>query len=146
MASNVCVCRPDKQLEEGIKQFRTRQDKPGQASALVMKVDKESQTIVLEELLENLESLEELTDSLPDHQPRFIVYSCCLEHADGRNSFPMVFIFFSPRDCKPELQMMYAGSKLELVNKVRLRLRLSESVRSIDFVRCPSNMFLKFGS
>ena len=146
MASNVCVCKPDKQLEEGIKQFRTRQDKPGQASALVMKVDKESQTIVLEELLENLESLEELTDSLPDHQPRFIVYSCCLEHADGRNSFPMVFIFFSPRDCKPELQMMYAGSKLELVNKVRLRLRLSESVRSIDFVRCPSNMFLKFGS
>ena len=146
MASNVCVCKPDKQLEEGIKQFRTRQDKPGQASALVMKVDKESQTIVLEELLGNLETLEELTDSLPDHQPRFIVYSCCLEHADGRNSFPMVFIFFSPRDCKPELQMMYAGSKLELVNKVRLRLRLSESVRSIDFVRCPSNMFLKFGS
>ena len=146
MASNVCVCKPDKQLEEGIKQFRTRQEKPGQASALVMKVDKESQTIVLEELLENLDSLEELTDSLPDHQPRFIVYSCCLEHADGRNSFPMVFIFFSPRDCKPELQMMYAGSKLELVNKVRLRLRLSESVRSIDFVRCPSNMFLKFGS
>lgn len=126
MASNVCVCRTDKQLEEAIKQFRTRQEKPGQASALVMKVDKESQTIVLEELLENLDSLEELTDSLPDHQPRFIVYSCCLEHGDGRSSFPMVFIFFSPRDCKPELQMMYAGSKLELVNKVRLRL--SESV------------------
>ena len=25
------------------------------------------------------------------------------------------------RDCKPELQMLYAGSKLELVNKVQLQ-------------------------
>ena len=119
MASNVCVCRVDPQLEQEIKQFRTRKEKVARGSALVMKVDKESQTIVLDELLENLESLEELTDSLPDHQPRFIVYTCCLEHEDGRNSFPIIFIFFSPRDCKPELQMMYAGSKLELVNKVR---------------------------
>ena len=138
MASNVCVCRPDKQLEEGIKQFRSRQEKPGHASALVMKVDKESQTIVLDELLENLESLEELTDSLPDHQPRFIVYTCCLEHADGRNSFPMVFIFLSPRDCKPELQMMYAGSKLDLVNKVRLGNVLSEDIRRLSLTGVPA--------
>ena len=121
MASNVCVCGLDPHLEQQIKQFRTRKEKVARASALVMKVDKESRTIVLDELLENLESLEELTDSLPDHQPRFIVYTCCLEHQDGRNSFPIIFIFFSPRDCKPELQMMYAGSKLELVNKVELQ-------------------------
>ena len=123
MASNVCVCRVDPGLEGDLKLFRTRQEKPGQASALVMKVDKESQTIVMEELLENLQNMEELTDCLPDHQPRFIVYTCCLEHQDGRHSFPMVFIFFSPRDCKPELQMMYAGSKLELVNKVHWKLK-----------------------
>ena len=84
------------------------------------KVDTDTKTIVLDELLEDLESLEELTDALPDHQPRFVVYTCCLTHSDGRASYPMCFIFFSPRDCKPELQMMYAGSKLDLVNKVSI--------------------------
>ena len=87
-------------------------------SALIMKVDRESQTIVMDELLEDLENLEELRDNLPDHQPRYIIYTCCLSHDDGRASYPMCFIFFSPRDCKPEMQMMYAGSRNHLVNKV----------------------------
>ena len=116
MSSNVVVCQVDPELQSQLTSFRSRKEKV--ASALVMKVDKETQTVVLDELLEDLESLEELRDSLPDHQPRFIVYTCCLSHSDGRSSFPMCFIFFSPRDCKPEMQMMYAGSKLELVNKV----------------------------
>ena len=118
MSSNVVVCQVDPELQSQLTRFRSRKEKV--ASALVMKVDKETQTVVLDELLEDLESLEELRDSLPDHQPRFIVYTCCLSHSDGRSSFPMCFIFFSPRDCKPEMQMMYAGSKLELVNKVIL--------------------------
>lgn len=118
MSSNVVVCQVDPELQSQLTSFRSRKEKV--ASALVMKVDKETQTVVLDELLEDLESLEELRDSLPDHQPRFIVYTCCLSHSDGRSSFPMCFIFFSPRDCKPEMQMMYAGSKLELVNKVIL--------------------------
>ena len=35
-----------------------------------VKVDRESQTIVCDELLEDLEDIEELRDSLPEHQPR----------------------------------------------------------------------------
>ena len=119
MSSSVVVCQVDPDLESALSEFRTRKSKT--ASAMVMKVDKETRTIVMDEMLEDIESLEELRDSLPDHQPRFVVYACCLAHSDGRESYPMCFIFCSPRDCKPEMQMMYAGSKLELVNKVRLR-------------------------
>jgi hypothetical protein len=81
-------------------------------------VDKDTQSIVCEETLEDT-SAEELRDSLPEHQPRFVLFSYPIQHSDGRSSFPLCFIFSSPRDCKPELQMMYAGSKLSLVNKIQ---------------------------
>ncbi len=61
-------------------------------------------------------SLDDLQDILPAHQPRFVAYSYCLQHDDGRISYPLCFIFISPTGCKPEMQMMYAGTKLSLVN------------------------------
>merc|ERR1712226_386597 len=70
---------------------------------------------------ENLEDVEELRDNLPDHQPRFVVYTFKLENSDSRLSYPMCFIFSSPKGCKPEMNMMYAGSKLALVDKVGLQ-------------------------
>ena len=47
----------------------------------------------------------------------FLQYTYVQVHSDGRTTYPICFIFYSPRDCKPELQMMYAGSKLQLVAK-----------------------------
>ena len=44
--------------------------------------------IMEEERLEDC-TAEELSDSLPTHQPRFAVFSFCHEHADGRVSYPM---------------------------------------------------------
>ncbi|XP_033105425.1 glia maturation factor beta-like [Anneissia japonica] len=59
---------------------------------------------------------DEIQEELPQHQPRYLAYSYKLSHDDGRVSYPFVFIFISPSGCKPELQMMYAGSKLSVVN------------------------------
>jgi len=42
-------------------------------------------------------SVEEIRDELPECQPRFIVYSYCYEHDDGRKSYPLCFIFVSPQ-------------------------------------------------
>ena len=42
-------------------------------------------------------------------------YSPLIGHLSLNARFSLV------RDCKPEMQMMYAGSKLELVNKVNLQ-------------------------
>uniref|UniRef100_A0A3B4XAJ6 Glia maturation factor beta n=1 Tax=Seriola lalandi dorsalis TaxID=1841481 RepID=A0A3B4XAJ6_SERLL len=50
----------------------------------------------------------------------FIVYSYKYQHDDGRVSYPLCFIFSSPVGCRPEQQMMYAGSKNKLVQTVEL--------------------------
>ncbi|KAI2656542.1 Glia maturation factor gamma [Labeo rohita] len=50
----------------------------------------------------------------------YIVYSYKLTHGDGRVSYPLCFIFSSPVGCKPEQQMMYAGSKNRLVQSADL--------------------------
>ncbi|XP_029474865.1 glia maturation factor gamma isoform X2 [Rhinatrema bivittatum] len=84
-----------------------------------MKIDKEKQLVVLEEEYENI-SPDELKSELPERQPRFVVYSYRYVHSDGRISFPLCFIFSSPVGCKPEQQMMYAGSKNRLVQTAEL--------------------------
>nr|XP_044989938.1 glia maturation factor gamma isoform X1 [Jaculus jaculus] len=84
-----------------------------------VKVDKDRQMVVLEEEFQNI-SPEELKSELPERQPRFVVYSYKYVHADGRVSYPLCFIFSSPVGCKPEQQMMYAGSKNRLVQTAEL--------------------------
>jgi hypothetical protein len=79
-----------------------------------VKVDRKKQIIVIDEHLEEV-SVEELQvslktipptppadfllfqEQLPSHQPRFIVYSYKMIH-DDRVSYPMCFIFYTPRD------------------------------------------------
>lgn len=39
---------------------------------------------------------DELQEELPASQPRFVVYSYKLSHSDGRISYPLCFIYFSP--------------------------------------------------
>lgn len=67
---------------------------------------------------------------MPGHQPRYIIYSFRREHGDGRISYPLCFIFFTPRDSQTELQMMYAGTKLALQKEAELT-RVFE-VRELD--------------
>ena len=58
--------------------------------------------------------MDDLRESLPGHQPRFVVYSYRMEHADGRVSYPMYFIYITPRDRKLLFQAL---SMLEFVYK-----------------------------
>lgn len=86
---------------------------------IVVKVDREKQHIIIDEKLEDI-SIEELQESLPGHQPRYVVLSYKQEHSDGRISYPLCFIYFTPRDSHAELQMMYAGSKNALQTEAEL--------------------------
>uniref|UniRef100_A0AAY5KL67 Glia maturation factor n=1 Tax=Esox lucius TaxID=8010 RepID=A0AAY5KL67_ESOLU len=66
-------------------------------------------------------SPDDLKDELPERQPRYPLTKIYkYEHSDGRVSYPLCFIFSSPVGCKPEQQMMYAGSKNKLVQTVQL--------------------------
>lgn len=78
-----------------------------------MKVDREKQQIIIDEKLEDI-TVDELQETLPGHQPRYVILSYKQEHKDGRVSFPLCFIYYTPRDSHAELQMMYAGSKISL--------------------------------
>lgn len=85
-----------------------------------MKINMESVTIILDDDFEEDEledvNIDDLQELLPTHHPRYLALSYCLKHDDGRISYPLCLIFISPSGCKPEMQMMYAGSKLSLVN------------------------------
>ncbi|XP_015520058.2 glia maturation factor beta [Neodiprion lecontei] len=127
MSSNVKVCDIEDDVKEELKKFRFRKNKNN--AALILKVVRERQKICIDELLEDI-TIDELQDSLPSHQPRYIVYSYKMEHADGRLSYPMCFIYYTPRDSQMELQIMYAGTKLALQKEADLT-RVYE-VRELD--------------
>lgn len=64
--------------------------------------------------------IEELQDTIPSHEPRYIVYSYKMQHTDGRISYPMCFIFYTPRGIQMELQVLYASMKLVLQKEADL--------------------------
>ena len=117
MSSEVPVCAIDPELKTQLREFRFRKSKVPQA--IVVKIDRDRNLLVCDEVLDDV-SVEELRDELPEHQPRFVLYSFTLDHGDNRVSYPMCLIFSTPRDCKTELQVMYAGSKLGLVKEAEL--------------------------
>lgn len=84
-----------------------------------MKIDIDKKLLVCEDVLDDI-SAEDLREELPERQPRFVVYSFRLDHSDNRVSYPMCLLFSTPRDCKTELQVMYAGTKLSLVKEAEL--------------------------
>lgn len=108
----------------------------------LVKVDREKQRVVLDEYHEDI-SVDDLREELPGHQPRYIVYSYRMEHADKRVSYPICFFFYTPRDSQVggaiylwlvilcshsptlfffqmDLQMLYAGTKTALVRAADL--------------------------
>ncbi|GJC78141.1 GMF family protein [Colletotrichum tofieldiae] len=56
-------------------------------------------------------SLEEISDDLPDHSPRFVLLSYPLTLPSGRLSVPYVLIYYLPITCNNEIRMLYAGAK-----------------------------------
>ncbi|XP_070576852.1 glia maturation factor gamma-like [Ptychodera flava] len=117
MSQQVQICEVDEDLKARLKKFRFRKEKNN--AAILMKIDRDSLMVKFEEEFEDC-SLEELQEELPAAQPRYLLYSYCLTHDDGRISYPLVFIFITPLGCKPDLQMMYAGSKLHVVQETGL--------------------------
>ncbi|XP_076591638.1 glia maturation factor gamma [Chaetodon auriga] len=117
MSSSLVVCEMDESLKAKLKKFRFRKETNN--AAILIKIDTEKQIIIIEDEFEDI-SVDALRGELPEHQPRFIVYSYKYVHDDGRVSYPLCFIFSSPMGCKPELMMMYAGSKTKLVQDAEL--------------------------
>ena len=116
MASNLQICKVEEGLAANLKKFRMRKEKNN--AAIIMKIDTEKMMVIEDESLEDID-IEELVSELPEHLPRFVALSYVKKHSDGRVSYPLIFVFISPAGTKPELQMMYAGTKTSLVNEMQ---------------------------
>ncbi|GFN82911.1 glia maturation factor gamma-like [Plakobranchus ocellatus] len=112
MSAALTICEMSEEVKASLKKFRMRKEK--NIAAIVLKIDKASLQIILDEEFDDI-SINDLQDELPPHLPRYVCLSYVWKHDDGRVSFPLILIFISPQGCNPELQMMYAGSKLQLV-------------------------------
>uniref|UniRef100_A0A8C3TBU6 Glia maturation factor n=1 Tax=Chelydra serpentina TaxID=8475 RepID=A0A8C3TBU6_CHESE len=93
-SDSLVVCDVDPALTEKLRKFRFRKETNN--AAILMKIDKERQLVVLEEEFQDI-SPEELKSELPERQPRYpsaVGYKYV--HDDGRISYPLCFIFSSP--------------------------------------------------
>lgn len=61
-----------------------------------VKIDKETHTVLVDEHIDDI-TIDDLQDQLPSHQPRYVIYSYKMIH-DDRVSYPMCFIYLTPRD------------------------------------------------
>uniref|UniRef100_D3TRZ1 Putative glia maturation factor beta n=1 Tax=Glossina morsitans morsitans TaxID=37546 RepID=D3TRZ1_GLOMM len=121
------ICDISDDVRDELRKFRFR--KSTKNSALILKINREKQLLVLDELLDDI-SVRELHESLPGHQPRYVIYTYKMIHDDSRISYPMCFIFYTPRDSQMELQMMYAYTKSALQREINLT-RVYE-IRELD--------------
>lgn len=121
------TCDIDPKVKEDIQSFLYTKRK--NEAALVLKIDKEKKLVLTDELLDDIK-LDDLQEHLPSHQPRYILFNYFMTHSDNRISNPIVFIFYTPRDSQPDLQVLYASMKTLLTSEVGLP-RVYE-VRDID--------------
>ncbi|XP_005184156.1 glia maturation factor gamma [Musca domestica] len=121
------ICDISDEVRAILKEFRFRKSKLN--SALILKVDREKQLVVIDDAIDDI-SVEDLQEQLPGHQPRYVIYTYKMVHDDSRISYPMCFIFYTPRDSQIELQMMYACTKSALQREIDLT-RVYE-IRELD--------------
>ncbi|KAI9228555.1 MAG: glia maturation factor beta-like protein [Piptocephalis tieghemiana] len=105
-------------LLQRLKKFRFA--KTESTTALILKINKNDKALEEEEFYEDAD-MEELVEELPDNQPRMYGYGIHgqHEHDDGRISYPLVFIYYTP-EASPQLSVLYASNKVYLQQKAGL--------------------------
>uniref|UniRef100_H2Y4S1 ADF-H domain-containing protein n=1 Tax=Ciona savignyi TaxID=51511 RepID=H2Y4S1_CIOSA len=104
------MCTVDPKLLEISKKFRFRREKT--TAAVTIKI--QGETIVVDEEFDDI-TVEELAEELPDHSPRYMLYSYVLKHSDGRISYPLCFLSYSPEGCQLKNTVKFAGCRNALV-------------------------------
>lgn len=117
MSGNVSICEIPAEIKEKLAKFRMRKD--NNIAAIVLKIDADNLKVIEDEEYEDV-TIEEIVNDLPEHLPRYVVLSYVYNHGDGRVSYPLIFVYVNPAGTKPELHMMYAGTKLEVQNSLQL--------------------------
>jgi len=95
-------------IKDSLRKFRFAKRSTGN-DALVIKINKAELIMEEVEQFENI-SIEELAEELPENSPRYVVLSYELKHKDGRTSFPLVLINWSPTTSETGMLTLHASA------------------------------------
>ncbi|KAG5636198.1 hypothetical protein H0H81_008868 [Sphagnurus paluster] len=97
-------------IKDTLRKFRFARRNEGSA-ALVIKINKAKLLMEEVEQFDNI-SIEELAEELPENSPRYVLLSYELNHSDGRKSFPLVLINWSPTTSEIGMLTLHASALL----------------------------------
>ncbi|KAG9285778.1 hypothetical protein G9A89_013203 [Geosiphon pyriformis] len=110
LAFKMTTCEVDPRVLEKLRKFRFAKRSQKGSAAFILKIDRE-QLLVIEDQIHDEITIEDLVEELPDNSPRYVVLSYQLNHPDGRVSYPLMLIYYSPLSTNPETNMLYASAK-----------------------------------
>ncbi|OAF66830.1 GMF-gamma [Intoshia linei] len=105
-SQTISMCKQDEYLMKSMRKFRF--NKSQQRATLIVKIENFN-TICVDDEFYNNEPIEEIMENLNENEPRFIVHSFELVHNDGRKSYPIILIYYSPVCCNTNLIMVYTS-------------------------------------
>jgi len=112
------TCEIAQEVVDAFKKFKLNN---ASSAALCLKIDPKELKVVVDDQSSNDDvPLSEIAESLPPSTPRFIAFSYKHTHSDGRFSFPLVFIFYCPKQINPTLAMLYSSTKTKLVSLLQI--------------------------
>jgi len=126
MSGSLAICKPSESIKEVVRGFRFS-NSPN-TNAIILKIDQERMEFVIEETLKDC-TVEDIRNELPAQHPRFIIISY-QKQRDGRISYPLCLLFYSPPGSSPEMRIIYAGSRNNLINECDLTK--SAEIQDID--------------
>eukprot|EP01112_Ceratiomyxa_fruticulosa_P011684 TRINITY_DN3195_c0_g1_i1.p1 TRINITY_DN3195_c0_g1~~TRINITY_DN3195_c0_g1_i1.p1 ORF type:complete len:139 (+),score=18.14 TRINITY_DN3195_c0_g1_i1:178-594(+) len=113
----MAVCHlPDEIIAE-FKKLKLARDPVD--TALILKINPRAMVVEKDSILEKV-SIEDIAQELPDSSPRYIIYSFKYTRPDGRMSYPIVFIFYCPREIQPNIAMLYTSTKQNVIQKLEI--------------------------
>jgi len=112
------ICQPVEEVFEKFKKFKNARNLSD--AALIFKIDIKTLKIIMDQELTNV-TLEDIQAELPDSSPRYIAYIYKYSHPDGRIAYPLMFIYYSPPQLRPDIAMMYSSSLQPLYTKLQIQ-------------------------
>eukprot|EP01089_Gocevia_fonbrunei_P009557 TRINITY_DN21899_c0_g1_i1.p1 TRINITY_DN21899_c0_g1~~TRINITY_DN21899_c0_g1_i1.p1 ORF type:complete len:141 (+),score=29.17 TRINITY_DN21899_c0_g1_i1:89-511(+) len=114
---SVTTCTISEDVKARFKKFQLV-GKDSKNAAFIMKINTKTQEVEVDDVIEA--DIGDVSADLPESVPRYIVYNYKWIHADGRVSYPLMFIFYCPPGISTNLNMLYSSTKTLLSNELKL--------------------------
>ncbi|UJR31259.1 hypothetical protein I4U23_018759 [Adineta vaga] len=105
--ASMSPCTIEKDVLDAMKKFRRSSNKS--TMAMILRCDMKTNQVVIDKELKDI-NVEQLIDELPSREPRFILHSHELKHADGRVQYPLNLILYIPDGCGTNNRFTYAST------------------------------------